>query len=568
MIRRIHVSFRILSDPAGEASCDNLLNRSETDNCANTSSNSIIRLAETWIERCRTSHQNCVRNGQQISKLPTRLIDVHSLTSEGWCLQSRTNELHQETRYITLSHRWGQGEFLLLTNSTRPSLEAGTVPLSHLPKTFVDAISVVRKLNIRYIWIDSLCIQQDSLDDWRKESAKMRHVYSNSYCNIAAADAVDPNSGLFFDRDIATINPCMHENISNKVMYIVFNTDFWVDNVERGSLASRAWVLQERLLARHTLYFGREQVFWECAQLTASESYPNELLSTIFDIRQPTMKVGNPLFSTTASNSHIENYALYSPTLDDLMAFWRRVVNSYARCELTKADDKLVAIAGIASQLAPKINRAYYTGLWNYNMISELMWSISGGKKANGEPSVRPKGRKVPTWSWASVDGLVRCNDIDFKNQIGACPLAEVDSVIGDSGFTDLSGQNSPKIRLRGNLLPTSVLAPSGVSWNFKLVLGHDRLAQFSPDVPLHEALNNCFCLPLGHYLWPDNPKAPIVEGLVLLRCQDVESFYSRVGIFRAQSRETCQALGIVFPPDELLGHPAHGLFQQVLTLI
>jgi hypothetical protein len=146
--------------------------------------------------------------------------------------------------------------------------------------------------------------------------------------------------------------------------------------------------------------------------------------------------------------------------------------------------------------------------------------------------------------------------------------LAQVDSVIGDSGFTDLSSWDSPKIRVRGNLLPTTVFAPSGVTWNFKLILGHDRLAHFFPDVPLHEALNTCFCLPLGHYLWPDNPNAPIVEGLVLQRSQDAESFYSRVGIFRTQSKETCQALGIVFPPGELLGCPVHGLFQQVLTLV
>ena len=85
-------------------------------------------------------------------------------------------------------------------------------------------------------------------------------------------------------------------------------------------------------------------------------------------------------------------------------------------------------------------------------------------------------------------------------------------------------------------------------------------------DVPLYEALNTCFCLLLGHYLWSDNPNAPIVEGLVLQRSQDVESFYSRVGIFQTRSKETCQALGIIFPPGELLGCPMHGLFQQVLA--
>ena len=430
-----------------------------------------------------------------IPPLPSRLIDTQAPTLTGWRLQSRTHELARETVYMTLSHRWGQAEFLSLADSTRHALEAGVIPLLRLPKTFADAISVTRRLNVRYLWIDSLCIQQDSLDDWRKESIKMRSVYSNAYCNIAAVDALDANSGLFFDRDMASIS-CAHENRSNKVKYIIFNADFWVDNVERGPLASRAWVLQERMLAKRTLHFGKEQVFWECAQLTASETCPEELLSTVFDIRRPTIKVGNPLFSTTASETYMGNPRQHKLALDNLMAFWRRIVNQYARCELTKVNDKLVAIAGIASQLEPKMKVAYHAGLWSYNMVSELMWSVSGCKKANGEASVRPPGRRAPTWSWASIDGLVRCNEIDFESQMDAC-----------------------------------------------------------------------FCLPLGHYIWPDNPEAPIVEGLVLQMFESSACLYSRVGIFRTNAKKTCQALGIEFPHGEALGSPLRDLFQQVLTL-
>jgi hypothetical protein len=45
---------------------------------------------------------------------------------------------------------------------------------------FQDAISVTRALGIRYLWIDALCILQDSVKDWEQESANMAAVYTNS----------------------------------------------------------------------------------------------------------------------------------------------------------------------------------------------------------------------------------------------------------------------------------------------------------------------------------------------------------------------------------------------------
>lgn len=37
----------------------------------------------------------------------------------------------------------------------------GGMPITELPQTFHDAIEVCRALNIRYLWIDSLCIIQN-----------------------------------------------------------------------------------------------------------------------------------------------------------------------------------------------------------------------------------------------------------------------------------------------------------------------------------------------------------------------------------------------------------------------
>lgn len=61
--------------------------------------------------------------------------------------------------------------------------------LSDLPPLFQDAIIITRQLGLRYLWIDSLCIIQDSLRDWETEAAKMASIYQNSYVTISATDA-------------------------------------------------------------------------------------------------------------------------------------------------------------------------------------------------------------------------------------------------------------------------------------------------------------------------------------------------------------------------------------------
>ena len=67
-------------------------------------------------------------------------------------------------------------------------------------QTFKDAIDVTRALGVQYLWIDSLCIIQDSESAWLCESTLMSDIYRYSYCNIAAAYASSDNVGLFNDR--------------------------------------------------------------------------------------------------------------------------------------------------------------------------------------------------------------------------------------------------------------------------------------------------------------------------------------------------------------------------------
>ena len=68
--------------------------------------------------------------------------------------------------------------------------------MEKMPQTFSDAIVVCKALDIQCLWIDSLCIMQDSWRDWQRESAKMASYYGDCYFCIAATRGVDDHFGL------------------------------------------------------------------------------------------------------------------------------------------------------------------------------------------------------------------------------------------------------------------------------------------------------------------------------------------------------------------------------------
>nr|XP_036580365.1 eukaryotic translation initiation factor eif1a-like protein [Colletotrichum truncatum]KAF6788277.1 eukaryotic translation initiation factor eif1a-like protein [Colletotrichum truncatum] len=136
--------------------------------------------------------------------LPTRLVDVGLSGDAEWKLCITSEDLASQPpapRYMTLSYRWGVGQQLLLLGSTLNTFRRGGSLISELPKTFQDLVAVARRFGVRYLWIDCLCIIQDSTDDWEAEAPMMRQVYANSACNVAASASNDPDGGLFRARE-------------------------------------------------------------------------------------------------------------------------------------------------------------------------------------------------------------------------------------------------------------------------------------------------------------------------------------------------------------------------------
>ena len=153
------------------------------------------------------------------------------------------------------------------------------IPLIMLPQNFQDAILTVRKLQLRYLWIDALCIIQDDPVDWAREAARMNDVYGSAYLTISATSAVSSTDG-FLKR-----SPDMMSSIpyykdvgaeSAGVFFLAYmrtggDQGSWLSTIETARWNSRGWTFQERLLSKRLLHFTEKKVFWECRATDASE---------------------------------------------------------------------------------------------------------------------------------------------------------------------------------------------------------------------------------------------------------------------------------------------------------
>ena len=122
-----------------------------------TASQSNQHLARYWLQHCKTHHERCRSNFLPSSDFPTRLLEIVSTKGEPNIRLIETKHHAREGEYMALSYCWGKAKFCTLRKHNLTRFKEG-IRLSTLPKTFQDAVEIVRWFQIRYLWIDSLCI--------------------------------------------------------------------------------------------------------------------------------------------------------------------------------------------------------------------------------------------------------------------------------------------------------------------------------------------------------------------------------------------------------------------------
>lgn len=227
-----------------------------------------------WCDQCIHSHQMCQQPdeekvGNVFRRLTARVLDLRPSKSTS----SNSPHLTEEFcgPYVALSHCWGNTRCIITEKNNIESHKKG-IPLQHLPKTLQDAIVFTKGIGLRYLWIDSLCIIQDDMNDWKNEAAKMADVYRNAYCTIAAAGSKDDEEGIFIKRSEQDV--CvLRYNAANTYIAATYAEDDVAAMLElhKSPLSNRAWTLQERLLSQRTIHFTTSRVIWECQSKLETE---------------------------------------------------------------------------------------------------------------------------------------------------------------------------------------------------------------------------------------------------------------------------------------------------------
>lgn len=227
------------------------------------SSETHFTILRDWLKECDEKHENCRPLKSPSVGLPTRLIDV----GEPGGSEVRLYETKgcDEFEYLALSHPWGpKWSFHFCTYPENLGHHLRGILLKDLPQTFQDAVKVTRGLKHRYLWIDSICIIQGPNGDFNEQAKHMEGIFRHAYCVLAASCARDQQDGFLKPRDERRCLK-LHQNTPGRVP--VYACEF-IDNFQQQALDSqlnkRGWVLQERALARRTIFFTEKQTYWEC----------------------------------------------------------------------------------------------------------------------------------------------------------------------------------------------------------------------------------------------------------------------------------------------------------------
>ena len=303
-------------------------------------------------------------------------------------------DLDPGVQYTTLSYCWGDLHKCTLRQGNMRDLYV-SIPWASMPETFRDALWFTHKLGYNFLWIDALCIIQDSSMDWSSEAASMKTVYGNSALNIMADRGTNSDHGLFASRPPKVVRPFIWRRRASSM---------WLCHVEQvtqeifaAPLNHRAWVVQERFLAPRSIHFGANQVFWECAEMTAAEALP-----LTFSLRVAGAQAPKRL-SRTAIDALITGkggLAVYD--------IWDVFVHIYAFAKLSYTRDRSIAISGLARIICRHLGlaqRDYLAGMWRPRFVQEMLWHVQQVDKWSR--SSRSVDGLVPSWSRLSIEAGV-----------------------------------------------------------------------------------------------------------------------------------------------------------------
>lgn len=209
----------------------------------------------------------------------------------------------------------------------------------------------------------------------------MAQIYRNSCLTVAAVSSADPHQSYFFEpKPTTSIGPVISVRIDH------FPNDTPDSEIKVYPMLTRAWTYQERLLSPRVLYIGQQEMLWDC-----------------FECRTCQCEMSTYQFHEVRKKDFYHTCLQPGSDLSSMQRIWYHMVFQYSALHLTQPEDKLPAISGLANIMHRHRGKSYLAGLWEDTLLVDLCWYVR--KRADPSPSF---SSTVPTWSWASVGGIIK----------------------------------------------------------------------------------------------------------------------------------------------------------------
>lgn len=398
-----------------------------------------------WLKRCAI-HPKCGPPSE--SRLPTRVIEVSSAHSPRSPRLLSTKGLHG--KYAALSYCWGANQ-LGVTTEANLDCRLLALDVKALSKTVQEAIVATQRIGLRYLWVDAICIIQDSEEDKATEIQQMCDIFQKAYVTIVAANAADSNQGFLQERPPPSPSvEIPFWSADGHLGSVWMRPEGWYDD-DSEPVNTRGWTLQERLLSPRLVIFASHTIQFQCQQATVNLGDSLHIPAGLGSWRLPSVLIG------LSQNTKAEEF-----TSEAAIEAWKDIITLYSQRDLSYDDDKLVALAALAQAFHAYIQVPYLAGLWSGPALpSLLLWEPVGyGTSSTYQAYV------APSWSWASLPMPVTFR---ASHRLQGMISFSVDVLSSTTTFKNpvlpFGAVSGGSLMLRAHLKPARFVPPHGLKW-------------------------------------------------------------------------------------------------------
>ena len=370
-------------------------------------------LFRKWLRVCEVRHDHDSASELATDAMTIRLVNVHRK-----CLVEWNGPASEAPRFMALSYVWGKSrQEVMLTTSELNNFKRPGFFDHPLDKTIRDAIELVSKMGEKYLWVDALCILQDSGEDKSIQIPQMDKVYGKAILTIVAAQGADANVGLSGVGQNSRIGNRFMLELENirlsfrghtKIYAIDRDVQFTENYLRPSAYLSRSWTFQEGHLSTRLLIFTKDQVYFECPRCTWCEETHWESDTVDFlgwrSINNPTPqdvwqdrveRRANDLLSAT-------QLAQKEPARDSYAA----VVKEYTGRNLSYDEDILDACTGVLNTIGKKEQTDFAFALRTKHFGNDLLFNTMQVVSPRF-PGRRHVESGFPSWSWLSWKAVI-----------------------------------------------------------------------------------------------------------------------------------------------------------------